>query len=410
MITLTAEQAQKIEAALVAWKYIYPSDWTNDDEQALVTLHTARAQEQAEIKRANPIEHTTAENYEHFLSYMYGSGARHSAFLCQAYFDGAGVPHEEYEAYMAEHPEPVKQEPVCAYGQNECVEDVGQCDNGCLAAHRPRDFCGSSEDCPKPAEGLAFNERGVLVPAQGIVPNHKSNDPYNGDDGPGFDHEFHAKLLAGAHLLNDEGRETFEMGWKAAKEFFTAPHPMNQAEPEPVSEWERLKDPQTLFVNLNRGFPARLTYGHLLHLLNKTEQQEANESFEAQEPAHKWPLMGYGNVAIGGGKQPDGTPCLLYMDMGETREIGADTTDIFSVGSEADPTKLLACIYFKDGVAIQQTIDVLQEMQVEIGYTATPQRPWVEPSDAQLDEIAPKGAYLKDPNSVLKLSKELNHG
>lgn len=46
-------------------------------------------------------------------------------------------------------------------------------------------------------------------------------DPYNGDDGPGFDHEFHAKLLAGAHLLNDEGRETFDMGWEAAKEFFT---------------------------------------------------------------------------------------------------------------------------------------------------------------------------------------------
>jgi hypothetical protein len=30
--------------------------------------------------------------------------------------------------------------------------------------HRPRDFCGSAEDCPKPAEGLAFDERGVLVP------------------------------------------------------------------------------------------------------------------------------------------------------------------------------------------------------------------------------------------------------
>jgi len=75
-------------------------------------IRAARAQEQAEIKRANPIEHTTAENYEHFLSYMYGSGARHSAFLCQAYFDGAGAPHEEYEAYMAKHPEPVNQEPV----------------------------------------------------------------------------------------------------------------------------------------------------------------------------------------------------------------------------------------------------------------------------------------------------------
>lgn len=53
------------------------------------------------------------------------------------------------------------------------------------------------------------------------MPNHKSSDPYNGDDGPGFDYEFHAKLLAGVHLLNDEGREAFNMGWEAAKAFFT---------------------------------------------------------------------------------------------------------------------------------------------------------------------------------------------
>lgn len=51
--------------------------------------------------------------------------------------------------------------------------------------------------------------------------NTPAEDPYNGDDGPGFDHEFHAKLLAGAHLLNDEGRDAFEMGWDAAKAFFT---------------------------------------------------------------------------------------------------------------------------------------------------------------------------------------------
>ena len=90
-----------------------------------------------------------------------------------------------------------------------------------------------------------------------------------------------------------------------------------------------------------------------------------------QEPvAHKWPLMGYGNVAIGGCKQPDGTSGLIYLDMVETREIDADTTDLFPVRSEADPSKLLACIYFKDGSAIQQTIDVLREMQIEIGYAA----------------------------------------
>ena len=99
-----------------------------------------------------------------------------------------------------------------------------------------------------------------------------------------------------------------------------------------------------------------------------------------QEPvAHKWPLMGYGNVAIGGCKQPDGTSGLVYMDMGETREIDADTTDLFPVGSEADPSKLLACIYFKDGSAIQQTIDVLREMQIEIGYAAPVQPVKQEP-------------------------------
>ena len=47
------------------------------------------------------------------------------------------------------------------------------------------------------------------------------------------------------------------------------------------AEWEKLKDPQTLFVNLNRGFPAQLTHDHLLHLLNKTEQAERGEKDDA---------------------------------------------------------------------------------------------------------------------------------
>lgn len=57
------------------------------------------------------MKHSTADNYEHFLSYMWASGARHNSLLCKAYFDGADAPHEEYEAYMAAHPESV-QEPV----------------------------------------------------------------------------------------------------------------------------------------------------------------------------------------------------------------------------------------------------------------------------------------------------------
>lgn len=79
-----------------------------------------------------------------------------------------------------------------------------------------------------------------------------------------------------------------------------------------------------------------------------------------------WPVMGYGKVAIGGCLQPDGTSALLYLDMGETRPIDADTTDLFPVGSHASPEKLLACVRFKDESAIQQTIDVLTEMKAEI--------------------------------------------
>lgn len=87
---------------------------------------------------------------------------------------------------------------------------------------------------------------------------------------------------------------------------------------------------------------------------------------ELSNAIHQWPLMGYGRVAIGGARQPDGTSALLYMNMGETREINADTTDLFPIGTHADPSKTLACIFFKDSAAIQQTIDVLHEMQAEL--------------------------------------------
>ena len=93
------------------------------------------------------------------------------------------------------------------------------------------------------------------------------------------------------------------------------------------------------------------------------------EAQEKQEPV-AWPVMGDGQVAIGGGKQPNGMSALLYLEMGEAREIDADTTDLFPVGSEAAPDKLMACVYFKDGAAMQQTIDILREMQQEIGYAA----------------------------------------
>ena len=47
------------------------------------------------------------------------------------------------------------------------------------------------------------------------------NDPYNGDDGPGFDYEFHESLLHGVHMMTDEQRTFWYAGWEAAKAYFT---------------------------------------------------------------------------------------------------------------------------------------------------------------------------------------------
>lgn len=96
-----------------------------------------------------------------------------------------------------------------------------------------------------------------------------------------------------------------------------------------------------------------------------------------------WPVMGYGRVSIGHGKSPDGVPCLLYMDLGEARPIDADTTDVFPVGSIASKDKTLACIYFKDSAAMQQTIDVIREMQQALD------RPF--PEQVQIEEKAIPG-------------------
>jgi hypothetical protein len=43
----------------------------------------------------------------------------------------------------------------------------------------------------------------------------------------------------------------------------------NEALKNELSEWEKLKDPNTLHVNLLRGFPARLTKDQLDHLKGK---------------------------------------------------------------------------------------------------------------------------------------------
>lgn len=48
-------------------------------------------------------------------------------------------------------------------------------------------------------------------------------DPYNGDDGPGFDYKFHEKLKAGLHLMSFGEQKLWNAGWDAAKAFYTAP-------------------------------------------------------------------------------------------------------------------------------------------------------------------------------------------
>lgn len=112
--TAVALYAKPVQANMTL-DVLRPRNWTREMsdawhkaipnlEKAFDDLITA-FKEKNKITHDNPIKHTTADNYEHFLSYMYGSGARHNALLCQAYFDGSNAPHEEYEAYMAAHPE-----------------------------------------------------------------------------------------------------------------------------------------------------------------------------------------------------------------------------------------------------------------------------------------------------------------
>ena len=111
---------------------------------------------------------------------------------------------------------------------------------------------------------------------------------------------------------------------------------------EQVAEWGKLKDPQTLFVNLNRGFPAQLTHDHLLHLLNKTEQAE-------QEPValHK----------VVAGHIKDLRACVpslrQYPEMNSTAD---------EVEKAAD------------------------ELEAALN-TAPPQKPWVSLTDDEIDKV-----------------------
>ena len=67
------------------------------------------------------------------------------------------------------------------------------------------------------------------------------DDPYNGDDGPGFDYEFHAKLLCGAHLLDENDRVYFNIGWKAGRNFEAEKQAQPQGEHPPSRHCECAK-------------------------------------------------------------------------------------------------------------------------------------------------------------------------
>lgn len=77
--------------------------------------------------------------------------------------------------------------------------------------------------------------------------------------------------------------------------------------------------------------------------------------------------MGFGKFAVGGCVHPETrVPGIAYLHLrGDIRPIGADTTDVYPVGMEAQPNDIAGLIYFHNAFAIQQTIEVLLEMQHE---------------------------------------------
>ena len=100
--------------------------------------------------------------------------------------------------------------------------------------------------------------------------------------------------------------------------------------------------------------------------------------------------MGFGKVAVGSCKDPeDGTPGIIYLPLDFPRAFDSDTTDVYPVGSVVPRSKFLACIYFHSSKTLQQSIDVLLEIQRE-SYPAPTTKPGfvmvpVELSEAVID-------------------------
>lgn len=134
---------------------------------------------------------------------------------------------------------------------------------------------------------------------------------------------------------------------------------------EMVAEWEKLKDPQTLFVNLNRGFPAQLTRDHLLHLLNKTEQPVSQE--------------------------PVGTAGELFtMSVLERLDVRPSTKVYLDSTPSAAEIVLKSCIYF-DSIDFSQKPPFLR---YDTG-DSTPQDNWTVYCDIQ-GELREFGYELTD--------------
>lgn len=109
----------------------------------------------------------------------------------------------------------------------------------------------------------------------------------------------------------------------------------------------------------------------------KAEKAELADRIDALESAAKADedddvtvaQMGHGSVSVGGCFSPEvNAPGIIYMALDEPREIGADTTDVYTVGTRAK--NVLAFVTFANAAAVDQTIGILQELKAQYFATA----------------------------------------
>jgi hypothetical protein len=83
----------------------------------------------------------------------------------------------------------------------------------------------------------------------------------------------------------------------------------------------------------------------------------------------EYPVMGYGYYTIAPVTHQDGTMGLLYAKNNTFRDINSDTSDLFPPNPTLNDMDIVSLVFYKDGDAIEQTIQVLREMQNTINYT-----------------------------------------